>query len=306
MYRLIKTTITGFLEDDAFTHGAAVAFYSALSLSPILLVLVYLAGFLGPDSQAAIVTQLERHIGAQGGAAIDAILQSSTHDQSARSVAGTLGLIVIAFSATGVFAQLQYALNNLWNVKADTKAPIGSWIRKRLLSLGMIITLGFLLLTSMAASAVLSAALKYLQTYLPGTNMWLGVADVGLSLVIFTHLFAFMYKVLPDVTIAWRDVWVGSFATAVLFVLGKWLIALYLGTSTFASSYGAAGSLVVLLVWIYYSSLIVFFGAELTQSWAAMHGRRIIPNANAVWKDTEGKEVRDGEEIVEAKEDDSK
>lgn len=292
MFSILKSAVSDFFADDALTHGAAVAFYAAFSLSPILLLLVYLAGIIGPSQEQALVTQLEDVVGPQASQALQTVLQNSRASPSARSLAGTVTLAVIVLSATGVFAQLQYALNNLWNVKRDSAASVWGWLRKRLLSLGMIIALGFLLLTSLAASAVLSAVVSSLEGYLRGGGIWWRIADVSVSLSVFTLLFAFMYRFLPDVIIAWRDVWLGAGVTAALFVVGKWVISLYLARSSMSSSYGAAGSVIVLLAWVYYGSLVVFFGAELTQTWAKANGRPLKPDDNAVWRDSGGKETR--------------
>jgi len=290
--RLLRSTIADFIADDALTHGAAVAFYAALSLSPVLLLLVYVAGLLGTSQQQAIVQELEKLLGPQAGQAVQTVLEASASNPSAHSVAGLVTLAVIIFSASGVFVQLQYALNKLWNVKPDARVSVWSWLRKRLLSLGMILALGFLLLCSLAASAALSVTLTWLQGFLPGSEILWRFADVGVSLIVFTLLFAIMYRYLPDIVVAWRDVWFGAASTALLFVVGKWLISAYLGQSSFSSPYGAAGSMVALMAWLYYSSLIIFFGAELTQNWAKVHGRSIRPDANAVWSDNDEKESR--------------
>ena len=196
-----------------------------------------------------------------------------------------MGFALLLFSATGAFAQMQYSLNAIWDVQPKPGGGLWRWLRKRILSLGMILGIGFLLLVSLGVSTVLN--LLFAGT---GGFVWEAV-NVVVSLFVYTVLFALIYKVLPDVKIAWQDVWVGALLTAVLFAIGRFLLGLYLGRSAVASPYGSAGSLVTILLWIYYASLIFFFGAELTQTWAAFHGRRLQPEEYAQ-ETPEGQEKR--------------
>lgn len=288
---VVKQAASEFSDDDAMSHGAALAFYTALSLAPLLLLLVWIGGMLGPETEQQLIEQLVGLIGPQGAETIKMILDGA-EEPSLGNLAGIAGFGTLLLSATGVFGQLQHALNVIWDVEPKPKQGVWGLIRKRLLSLGMVLTIGFLLMVSMAASAALSAVINLMQGVLPGTELVWRLADIALSVLLFAVGFGTIYKLLPDVKIAWRDVWFGGFVTAALFTAGKVLIGLYLGNSSVGSAYGAAGSLIVLLVWVYYSSLIIFFGAELTQVWALRRGSGLEPDKHAVWRDhTKAKRV---------------
>ena len=192
-----------------------------------------------------------------------------------------LGSVTLLLGATAVFAELQAAMNRIWDVTLEPGRGVWAWVRKRLLSLGMIVVIGFLLLVSLLASAFLNAISSRAHGSLPGADwLWI-VLDTGIAFGVYVLLFAALYKVLPDVRIEWRDVWFGAFITAVLFAVGKLLLGIYIGRAGTGSAYGAAGSLVVLLVWTYYSTALVFLGAELTQAWALAHDRDILPDRHA-------------------------
>lgn len=266
-----KIAAVDFVADDAMTLGAALAFYTALSLAPLLVILLWAASFMGDATQQKLVARIEEMVGPQAGQAIGMVISASSQQQDLRTAAGLMGFAALFFSASGVFAQLQAALNRIWDVKARSGLGLWGWVRKRLLSMGMILAIAFVLLVSLVAGAAITLVLG---------GAW-GWADVITSMVAYFMLFAVIFKVLPDVEIQWRDVWTGAGVTAVLFALGKWLIGWYLGSSSVGSSYGAAGSLVVLLVWVYYSSLILFLGAEVTQAYARVLGHRVTPGAGA-------------------------
>lgn len=270
--RMISTTKTltrsfrEFSEDDALTLSAALAFYTALSLAPLLLVLLWVASLLGEGTQQQLVAQLQQVVGPQASAVIGTVVENARSRPSAASVAGLVSLIAVLFSAAGVFAQLQHALNVVWNVQPSTQeGGTWGWIKKRLLSMGMVLLFGILLIASIVASTVLTTLTSSLQGIVPGASILWYMLDAALSLALFTVLFAAIFKVLPDAKTAWRDVWWGAFATALLFAIGKVLVGFYLGYSSFGSTFGAAGSLLALLVWVYYSSTIFLFGAELTR-----------------------------------------
>lgn len=284
-YTLLRRTIDEFMQDDATTLAAALAFYSALSMAPLLVLLIWAAGFMGEQMQAGLIHELVKLIGEEGGQAIGVIVDNAQQHPDLRSVAGLISIGVLVFSATSVFGQLQHSLNVIWDTQIKPGRGFRQWVRKRLLSLGLVATVGFLLLISLALSAGLSFTIAFINDLLPDSfqgraYLW-QVLNIFASLIIFTLLFAVIFKFLPDVYIAWKHVWGGALFTSLLFGLGKMLIAIYLGRSTIASAYGAAGSLVVLLVWVYYSSAILFFGAELTQVYAQMSGAEIIPEAHA-------------------------
>jgi membrane protein len=268
-----------FVADDAMTLGAALAFYTALSLAPLLVLILWAVSFLGESSRQGVVARIEQTVGPQAGQAIGMIISASSQQQDLRSVAGLLGFVALFFSASGVFGQLQAALNRIWDVPPKTGMGIWGWIRKRMLSMGMIVAIAFVMMVSLVASA--------LVTFIFGPAWsW---ADLVTSMIAYVLLFAVIYKVLPDVQIEWRDVWFGSAVTAVMFAVGKWLIGWYLGSSSVGSAYGAAGSLVLLLVWVYYSSLILFVGAEVTQAYARVKRQAAQPNPAAVATATEEK-----------------
>ena len=273
LIHIAKQTFMEWNADDAPRHGAALAFYSMLSIGPLLLIVISVAGLaFGHDKASGfIIAEMRNVIGAQGAGAIEDIL---VHSQSpAKSLMATLiGIVTLIVSATGFFGQLQYALNLMWNVPKE-KSGFTDMAMKRLLSFGLIGGICLLLLFSLVVSAGLTAVTDAFSGYLP--DVILPSANMVLSFIITTLLFAMVFKILPDVDIKWRDVWIGAIITSLLFAVGKYAIGLYLGRSAFSSTYGAAGSLIVLLVWIYYSAQIFFFGAEFTQVYASTMGEAI-------------------------------
>jgi membrane protein len=281
VFRILKNAIVDFIDDEAMSLGAAVSYYSALSLAPLLLLLLWIAGLLGPDVHRPLVAELTRLIGPEVGTAIGEVMKNARQETSARTLSGIVGLATLLISASAVFAELQHAMNVIWNVKPKPGAGFGDFIKKRLLSLGMVISVGFLLLVSMAASAAVSGVIEWMSgAPASETAIW-RLVDIGSSFVLYAFVFGAMFKVLPDVKIPWKNVIAGALITATLFVAGKVLVGLYLGYSSMASSYGAAGSLVVLLAWVYYSAQIVFLGAEIVQAYAAYRGSPITPESHA-------------------------
>lgn len=237
------------------------------------------------DIQGRVVGEMGGALGEEGAEQIRTILEEADRPGSGGPLMTILSVLALLFGATGAFAQLQAALNKAWDVRKDPeKSGIVTLLLKRALSLGMILVIAFLLLVSLVISALLSRAGGWLAGLLPGAvgQVTLRAIDLGLSLVVITALFAAMFKVLPDARIAWRDVWGGALVTAALFVIGKFLLGFYIGTTDPGSAFGAAGSLALILVWIYYSAMIFFFGAELTQVWARRKGREILPDQDAV------------------------
>jgi membrane protein len=279
-----KATADEFIEDDATTLAAALAYYTALGLSPMFVLLIWLATFAGEDMQQRVVAQLQGLVGPQGGQALKAVVDNADATPQLGTIAGIVSIATLIFSVTGVFGQLQAALNRMWDVKAapTTKNGTWIWIRKRLLSLGAFLSVGFLLIVSLAVTAFVEAWTDRLRQGLPGTALVWELVTFGVSLVVTAVLFALIFKVLPDVKLRWRDTAVGGAATAIMFSIGRWLIGLYLGRSSVGSAYGAAGSLVVVLVWVYYASLVMFLGAELTQVLARRHGKAVEPEEHAI------------------------
>ena len=275
-WQILKTALSEFSDDDAMTLAGALAFYTALSLGPLILILIKISALLDPAAQQHLVEQITSLVGTDGARAVQAVIDSGERNQASGTVAAVLGLVTLAFSATGVFAQLQMSLNRIWDVRARPGQSVWNWLAKRLLSVGMILSVAFLLLVSLAVSSVLEALLA------SEALLW-SAANLAISLGVSTLLFAAMFRFLPDVRVRWRDVWVGAGATAVLFAVGKTAIAVYLGRAAVGSAYGAFGSLVVLLLWAYYSAAIFFLGAELTQAFAAVRHSPIAPDEHAEW-----------------------
>ena len=268
------------------SSAAALSYYTVFSLPALLmLILLLVSSVMDPtDVRGGLEAQIQALMGPGASGEVKTILQ-----QAERPGGGllptVLGLLALVLGATGAFMQLQQALNRAWNVEPDPhQGGIKSFITKRLFSFGMILAVAFLLLVSLAVSAALSGLGDRLSATLPSglSEPVLQALNLAVSLVVISLLFAAMFKVLPDAKIAWRSVWVGGLVTGVLFVVGKFLIGLYLGQSNPGEAYGAAGSLIVLLLWIYYSSLILLFGAEFTQTWAERRGTGIQPEPGAV------------------------
>jgi membrane protein len=282
-FDLIKESFQEWQKDGALDLGAALAFYTVFSLAPLLLVALAVAGLLWDRGQiqGQLIAEIQGLMGPQGAQAVQTMLANAGRHGSG-VLASILGVVTILFGATGVFVQLQNALNRVWNVEARPGLGIWSFVKTRLISFGMVLGIGFLLLVSLIVSTAVSAVGKWATGLLPGSEALMQGLTFVVSFAFVTLLFALMYKFLPDVEIGWRDVWIGSVVTALLFTLGKFLIGLYLGKSSVASTYGAAGSLVILLLWIYYSSQILFLGAEFTQVYATRYGSQIKPSKHAV------------------------
>jgi len=255
----INRFIDNFNKHEVLTLAAALAFYTALSLAPLLLITISALGLLGTESQIKLTEQIQALLGSQAAEAVQLVVDSAKDRADLSKLGGVLGILFLLFSASGVFSQLQYSLNSIWEVKANAPSGLWPWLRRRLVSMGMVLSLGFLSAVSLAVSAVLSFVFPN-----EGTT-WDLVNQVG-TVFIFTILFASIYKVLPDTFLRWREAFKGGFVTAMLFALGKQLIGLYLGQNAVGSAYGATGSLLVFLVWVYYSAMILFIGAEITNT----------------------------------------
>jgi len=250
---------------NAWTHSAALAFYTLFSLAPVLIVVVSLSGavFGQERVRSQVVREFQQLMGHDTGQAVQGILETAAKMVTG-GLAGTVGLVTLLFGATAVFIELQTALNVVWEVAPKPGHLLRTLLFKRLLSFALVIAIGFLLLVSLILSAGLNALQEYMKTRM-GAPALLDVLNVLFTFAVFSLLFALIYRVLPDVEISWRDVWLGSFVTSALFSLGKWLIGLYLGHNQIVSAYGAAGSVVIILLWVYYTALIVLLGAEFTR-----------------------------------------
>jgi membrane protein len=281
-WRLLKQTAHDWSADNVPRLGASLAFYTALSIAPLLVVALGIAGFFFGDQAARgeISRQLETLVGDQSGKAIQQLI-ASAHQPATGTVATALSLVTLLFGASGVFGEIQSSLNTIWGVRPKPGRGIVGLIHDRFLSFAMVMVIIFLLLVSLVISAAL-AAFGTLFKDSPESIIWTAQAtNLVVSFTVITFLFAIMFKVLPDVTMAWKDVWLGAAITALLFTMGKYAIGLYLGHSSMASSYGVAGSFVVLLVWAYYSAQIFFLGAVITQVYANRYGSTIVPTASA-------------------------
>lgn len=282
IFKLLKETFQEWQQDKASLLAAALAYYTVFSITPLLVIAIAIAGAVfGQDTaKGEILAQVNDLVGEKGAQAIEMTLNNVNQPQL-KSAASIISVVVLLIGASGVFAQLQDALNTVWNVKAKPNTGIWTFIRKRLLSFGMVLVIGFLLLVSLILSAILAGISKLEISPLPGfTPLW-QFLNFGISFGFISLLFALIYKYLPDAKIRWKDVWVGAIITALLFSLGKYLIGLYLGRSSFGSAYGAAGSLIVFLAWVFYSAQILLFGAEFTQVYARKYGRQIRPNKHS-------------------------
>ncbi|MGH7804071.1 MAG: YihY/virulence factor BrkB family protein, partial [Candidatus Binatia bacterium] len=267
--------VSAWYEDNAMRLAAALAYYTLFSLAPVLVIVTAFAGFVfGDDAvRGQIDDQLRGLIGAEGGEVVQAMVKGAR--PSAGNLVGlVLSILMMIVGATGVFAELRSDLNFIWRVPTPQTSGVFSLVRDRLLSFAMVLAIGFVLLASLLVNAILVALWTYVSIVLPLHPALLQIVELVVSLTVVSVLFATMFKLLPDAHIPWEDVWVGGALTAILFTAGKTVIGLYLGQSGAFSTFGAAGSIVVLLVWIYYSSTIFFFGAELTKVYAHRHGSR--------------------------------
>lgn len=294
--QLLKQTVTEWLDDKVPRLGAALAFYSVLSLGPLLLLALAAAGLIfGHEAaQGKIVAEIQGMIGEGGAKAIQDMIADSAEKKDTGIIATVVGLGTLLVGASGVFGQLQDAMNTIWEVKPKPGRGILGFIKDRFLSFTMVLGTGFLLLISLVISTALAALNEYTSGWTSDFAVIMHGVNFIISLGVVTLLFAVIFKYLPDAKVAWRDVWIGAVMTALLFTVGKFGIGLYLGHSGFSSSYGAAGSLVIILVWIYYSSQILFFGAEFTQVYANRFGEKIIPEPHAE-QVTEGERANQGE-----------
>ncbi|MCQ8241019.1 YihY/virulence factor BrkB family protein [Rhizosaccharibacter radicis] len=276
-WTLLRDTVNAYLEDDALSRGAAIAYYTVFAIAPVLVIVIAITGLAYGEEAArgAVVGQLRGMMGQDAAEAIQAMIASASNKNSGR-LATALGIGTLLVTASGIFGEMQAGLNRIWRAEPKT-STVTRLVRARAVSLGLVAALAFLLIVSLAASAAIAAFSHRLQRVLPDIDILLQLVNFLLSFGLITALFALIYKVLPDKPITWHDVGVGAVATAALFVIGKTLIGLYIGSSQVASSYGAAGALVVVLLWVYYSAQIFLIGAEFTRVWAAHHGSRHAP-----------------------------
>ncbi|HEX4696347.1 MAG TPA: YihY/virulence factor BrkB family protein [Candidatus Udaeobacter sp.] len=294
-FSLLKQTFQEWLQDKAPQLGAALAYYTVFSLAPLILVLLAIVGVIFRDDPAGawnkITQQMSYFLDPSAVQVVQDIAQKASQPGKS-TIATIIGIALAIFGASGVFGQLQDALNTIWGVKAKPSQGVWGFLRSRFLSFGMVAGICFLLLVSLTIEALLKGFSHYVQSVLPGGMVIALAVYVVFDFAVVVLLFAMIFKFLPDVKIQWRDVWLGAAMTAILFGLGKWLLGFYLGSGAAGSAYGAASSLITLLLWVYYSSQILLFGAEFTQVYAQRAGREFEPSEYAVRVET--KEVERG------------
>jgi membrane protein len=282
-WRVLKDAVVQLAKDDPFQLAAALSYYTLFSLAPLLIIVISIAGFaFGRDAaQNRIVETIQGLVGRESAEAIQAMIQNANSRPHSGVISTVLGLGVLLIGAGGVVGQLQTSLNTIWGVTPNPGQGVWGFLRQRFISFAMVLAIGFLLLVSLALSALLTSFTRFIGNLFETTAFVAHAFDFLVSLVLVTVLFAMIYKILPDAKIEWRDVWIGAALTSFLFSIGKILIGMYLGSSGVTSPYGAAGSLITILLWVYYSSLIFFLGAEFTQVYAREYGSGIIPAENA-------------------------
>ena len=287
MLNLLKETVREWLEDGANRLAAALAYYTTFSLAPLLILLIAIAGLVGgrEAAQNQTMAQVQDLLGADGREFVESMIESASRPETGLA-ATFIGAVTLLFGALGVFGELQNSLNTIWEVKPKPAKNLLDGIRrfviKRLLSFTMVLGIGFLLLASLVISAAIAALGEYISNRWLMADFWLQLLNFAISFVVITLLFAMLFKFLPEIKIAWKDVWLGAMVTSALFSLGKFFIGLYLGRSQVGNTFGAAGSLAILLIWVYYSAQILFFGAEFTQVYSSRYGSRIVPDPDVV------------------------
>lgn len=271
----LTSTVDAFNDDELMTRAAALAFYAALSFAPILLLLVWTVSVLQPAWLAQMLAMMASIVGERAAGAIDDVVKSARAHPQLGNVASLLGMGITLFSASAVFAQLQGTLNRVWHVKPKPGAAIGAWLRARAHAFALLVGVGFLLIISFVVSATI-------QALIPGQDTLWKAIEYLVSVVVFVIAFGGMYKVLPDAAIEWRDAVMGAIITTLLFLLGKYAIGFYISHANVGGAYGPAAAFVVLLTWVYYSSIIVLVGAALTRAVAEARGKPILPSDHAV------------------------
>ncbi|MBE7384006.1 MAG: YihY/virulence factor BrkB family protein [Leptolyngbya sp. SIO1E4] len=289
VWRLIKEAFQAWSQDNASRLAAALAYYTIFSIAPLLILVIAIAGLFF-DSAAVrdqLMEQVQSLVGGSGADFVQTVLDNANRPgENSGWLASAISIGLLLVGATGVLTQLQTSLNAVWNVETRSDLGLIGLVRKRLLSLGMILGIGFLLLVSLVISSVIVGFSNYFHGLMPGLDSLAQLLNFVVFFGITTLLFAMIFKFMPDVRITWGDVWFGAATTAILFSLGKFVIGLYLGNSGFGSTYGAAGSVIVLLLWVFYSAQILFFGAELTQVYARRYGSQIVLNRFAIRRES--------------------
>jgi membrane protein len=283
VWQFSKDVVYQWVEDQPFQLASSLSYYTLFSLAPLLIIAISVAGlaFGREAAQNQIVETIQGIVGQESAQTIQGMIQRASNKPATGIVSTVLGIVALLFGAGGVVGQLQTSLNTIWGVAPKPGQGVWGFIRQRFISFALVLAIGFLLLVSLVVSAALAGLTNLLGILLGGIAFVAHAVDILISFGSITFLFAIIYKFLPDVRIHWKDVWVGAALTALLFSVGKFLIGLYLGTSGVTSAYGAAGSIITVLLWVYYSSLIFFLGAEFTQVYASRYGSGVVPADNA-------------------------
>ncbi|HEU4470248.1 MAG TPA: YihY/virulence factor BrkB family protein [Flavisolibacter sp.] len=282
---LLKKSFAGFSDNKVLKLSGALAYFTVFSIGPMLIIIIFFADiFYGREAiEGSVYGQIRSFVGADAAAQIQQIIKNASLSGKS-TITAVVGFITLLIGATGVFAEIQDSINAIWNLKAKPKRGWLKILINRLLSFSVVISLGFILLVSLVLNGLIEGLMDRLQTRFPGmTVVAVYIVNLVFTFAVITCLFAIIFKVLPDAIIRWKDVMIGAMTTAILFMIGKFGITFYIGNSNVGSAYGAAGSLVVLLLWVYYSSVILYFGAEFTKAYAAGYGSPIHPNQYAVW-----------------------
>jgi membrane protein len=285
IWKILRQAAAGFSNDGVLKMSGSLAYSTIFSIAPLIIVIIFLADlFLGREAiEGTIYGQIEGFVGSNAAMEIQSMIRNASLSGKSKG-AIVLGVITLLLGATSVFGEIQDSINHIWGLKPKPKKGWVKMLLNRALSFSVIGSLGFILLVSLVLNTIIEALMNRLQRLFPEVTVLLAyIVNQVLILAITTFLFAVIFKVLPDALIKWRDVIVGAFATAILFMIGKFAITLYINNSSISTAYGAAGSLVIILLWVYYSSAILFFGAEFTKAYAVNHGTRIYPNHYAVW-----------------------
>ncbi|HEX2607760.1 MAG TPA: YihY/virulence factor BrkB family protein [Flavisolibacter sp.] len=285
IWQVLKDAFRGFSDDKVVKLSGALAYFTVFSIGPMLIVIIFFADlFYGREAiEGTVYGQIKGFVGSDAAAQIQSIIRNASLSGKS-TITAIIGFATLLIGATGVFSEIQDSINSIWNLKPKPKKGWLKLILNRLLSFSVVISLGFILLVSLVVNGLIEGLMDRLQMRFPHmTVVLLYIINLVITFVVTTTLFGIIFKVLPDAIIKWRDVITGAMTTAVLFMIGKFAITFYIGSSSIGTTYGTAGSLVVLLSWIYYSSIILYFGAEFTKAYAACYGSRIMPNHYAVW-----------------------
>ena len=302
-FSFIKEVFSDFSEDRVLKYSASLSYYTVFSIAPILIIIISVSGiFFGREAvQGQIFSQINGMVGNEAAAQIQDMI-GKTHRSGNNFLASVVSVIILVVGATGIFAEIQDSINSIWGLKSKPKRGFIKIILNRVISFSLIISLGFILMVSLVLNAFIAAVSERLAQVFPGSGVYfVTIVDQLLSFIVISFLFAVIFKVLPDAKIKWRDVSKGAIVTGLLFILGRYAISLYVAKSEVASVYGAAGSIIILMVWVYYTAVILYFGAEFTKVYSIKYGSKIRPNQYAVWVTVKEEEKPADKPIEEVK-----